>query len=102
MYMAYTFGIIYTDYIKYTIMNNKIHHQPTRSTQPCIPPRLLNRVPALADQGKGENITSARWHVSSGCKLLYSTYFTLLTYSIHHYHKVLTYLKVAVDNVVLV
>jgi len=25
-----------------------VHNQPTRSTQPCIPPRSLNRVPASA------------------------------------------------------
>jgi len=57
-----------------------------RSTQTCIPPGLLNRVPASV-VGKGRNITSVRWqvtlydhiwHVSSSssvamlhCKLLY-------------------------------
>jgi len=43
--------------------------KPTRSTQPCIPPVLLNRVPALISWGKGGNVTSAKcdpiWHVSS-------------------------------------
>ena len=36
---------------------------PTRSTQPCIPPVLLNQVPALG-WGKGGNVTSARWQVT--------------------------------------
>jgi len=36
----------------------------TRSTQPCIPPRSLNRVPATA-AGKGGNVTSAGWQVWS-------------------------------------
>jgi len=58
--------------------------QPCRSTQLCIPPGSLNRVPAFL--GKGGNVTSARWqvtlcdlilHVSScnsdgACWLLYS------------------------------
>jgi len=35
-------------------------HQPTRSTQPCIPSGSLNRVPASVG-GKGENVTSAEW-----------------------------------------
>jgi len=34
-----------------------------RSTQPCIPPGSLNRVPALAG-GKGGILTSARWQVT--------------------------------------
>jgi len=33
--------------------------KPTRSTQHCIPPELLNQVPALTDWGKGGNVTSA-------------------------------------------
>ena len=37
-------------------------NQPTRSTQPCIPPGSLNRVPALVG-GKGGNVTSAGWQV---------------------------------------
>jgi len=37
--------------------------QTTRSTQPCIPPRSLNRVPAAAG-GKGGNVTSAGWQVT--------------------------------------
>jgi len=59
-------------------------NQPTRLTQPCIPPGSLNRVPA-SDGGKGWNVTSAGWqvtlcdpiwHVSSSggeacCELLY-------------------------------
>jgi len=69
-------------------------NQPTRSTQPCIPPGSLNRVPASAG-GKGWNITSAGWqvtlcdpiwHVSSSSgvatsvsELLYPCYL-LLTY----------------------
>ena len=67
--------------------------KPTRSTQPCIPPGSLNRVPALIGWGKGGNVTSAGWqvilcdpiwHVSSrsgeACgELLYPvTYFTYL------------------------
>ena len=67
-------------------------NQPTRSSQPCIPPGSLNRVPASAG-GKGGNVTSAGWqvipcdpiwHVSSSsgeasCELLglYSVYLYL-------------------------
>ena len=49
--------------------------KPSRSTQPCIPLGLLNRVPALVGWGKGGNVTCAGWqvtlcdpvwHVSSG------------------------------------
>ena len=50
--------------------------KPTKSTQPCILPGSLNRVPALIDWAKGLSITSAGcgwqitpcdpiWHVSS-------------------------------------
>ena len=38
--------------------------KPTRSTQPCIPLGLLNRVPALIGWGKGGNVTSAGWQVT--------------------------------------
>jgi len=38
--------------------------KPTRSTQPCIPPKLLNRVPALIGWSKGMNITSDGWQVT--------------------------------------
>jgi len=37
---------------------------PARAYQSCIPPGLLNRVPALIDWGKGGNVTSARWQVT--------------------------------------
>jgi len=37
---------------------------PTRSTQPCIPPGSINRVPALIGWDKGRNITSAGWQVT--------------------------------------
>jgi len=37
------FGRVYHIGVTYTICN-----QPTRSTQPCIPPGSLNRVPASA------------------------------------------------------
>ena len=40
-----------------------VRNQPTRSTQPCIPPGSLNRVPASAG-GKGWNVTSAGWQVT--------------------------------------
>ena len=64
--------------------------KPTRSTQPCIPPGSLNRVPALIGWGKGGNVTSAGWQVTlcdpiwhmsscSGeavCELLYFLPFT--------------------------
>jgi len=33
--------------------------KPTISTQPCIHPGSLNRVPALIGWGKGGNVTSA-------------------------------------------
>jgi len=64
-----------------------------RSTQPCIPPGSLNRVPASAG-GKGGSVTSAGWqvtlslcapvwHVSArngeaSCELLYSVYLTFV------------------------
>jgi len=62
----------------------------TRSTQPCIPPGSLNRVPASAG-GKGGNVTSAgwqvtlcdpMWHVSSrsGVAALRTAIHLLLTY----------------------
>jgi len=38
-------------------------NKPARSTQPCIPPGSLNRVPASAG-GKGGNITVAGWQVT--------------------------------------
>ena len=31
-----------------TVFGRVYHQQPTRSTQPCIPPGSLNRVPASA------------------------------------------------------
>ena len=37
----------------------RVYHQPTRSTQPCIPPGSLNRVTALIGWGKGGNVPSA-------------------------------------------
>jgi len=70
---------------RYTI---SVCNKPTRSTQPCIPPGSLNRVPASAGD-KGGNVTSAgwqvtlcdpMWHVSGNpCELLCTCY--LLTYS---------------------
>ena len=39
-------------------------YQPTRSTQPCIPPGSLNRVSALIAEDKGGNVTSAGWQVT--------------------------------------
>jgi len=44
----------------YTI---SVCNQPTRSTQPCIPPGSLNRVPVSAG-GKGGNVTSVGWQVT--------------------------------------
>ena len=38
--------------------------KPTRSTQPCIPPRSLNRVPDIIGCGKGGNVSSAGWQVT--------------------------------------
>jgi len=38
--------------------------KPARSTQPCIPPGSLNRVPALIGWGKGGMVTSAAWQVT--------------------------------------
>ena len=38
--------------------------KPSRSTQPCIPPGSLNRVPTLIGWGKGGNVTSAEWQVT--------------------------------------
>ena len=38
-------------------------NQATRSTQPCIPPGSLSRVPALAGD-KGGNVTSVGWQVT--------------------------------------
>ena len=39
------------------IYHPAVCNKPTRSTQPCIPPGSLNRVPASAE-GKGRNVTS--------------------------------------------
>ena len=44
----------------YTI---SVCNKPTRSTQPCIPPGSLNRVP-VSTGGKGGNVTSAGWQVT--------------------------------------
>jgi len=49
-------------------------NQPTRLTQPCIPPGLLSRVPALIGWGKGRNVTSARWQWYSHCVITYGTW----------------------------
>jgi len=41
-----------------------LEHQsviPLRLTQPCIPPGLINRVPALAEVKKDGNVTAASW-----------------------------------------
>ena len=81
------FGRVYRQSV--TVCN-----QPTRSTQPCIPPGSLNRVPCSFGWGKGWNVASAGWQVtlcdpiwlvssSSGVatsvsELLYPCYFTLL------------------------
>ena len=66
-------------------------NKPTRSTQPCIPPGSLNRVPCSFGWGKGGNVTSAgwqvtlcdpMWHVSSrsGVSTLRTAIHLLLTY----------------------
>ena len=72
----------------YTI---SVCNKPTTSTQPCIPPGSLNRVPASAGVRAGMSparwqvtLCDPMWHVSSRsgvatCKLLYTFY--LLTYS---------------------
>ena len=64
----------------------RVMYRPTRSTQPCIPPGSLNRVPAIG-WGKGGNVTSAGWQVTpcdpmwqvpvavwQPCELLYTCY----------------------------
>ena len=72
----------------------------TRSTQPCIPPGSLNRVPASAG-GKGGNVTSAgwqvtlcdpKWHVSSrsGVATLRTAIHLLLTYFLTYFAHALT------------
>ena len=38
--------------------------KPISSTQPCVPPGSLNRLPALIGWGKGGNVTSAGWQVT--------------------------------------
>jgi len=65
-------------------------NQPTRPTQPCIPPGSLNRVPALAGVKAGMSpLAGGRcdpiWHMNSSSRvatsvneLLYLCYFTLL------------------------
>ena len=74
------------------------------STQPCIPPGSLNRVPASA-MVKGGNVTSAgwqvtlcdpMWHVSSrsGVATLRTAIHLLLTY-------LLTYLQYAINVYIL-
>jgi len=37
------------------------------STQPCILPGSLDRVPALISRDKGGNVTSAEWQVTLPC-----------------------------------
>ena len=81
-------GYIVTVYGRvYHLVCNK----PARSTQPCILPGSLNRVPASAGWGKGGNVTSAgwqvtlcgpMWHVSSrrGVATLRTAIHLLLTY----------------------
>jgi len=39
-------------------------YKPTRSTQPCIPPGSLNRVPALISWDKGGNVSYAGWQIT--------------------------------------
>jgi len=59
-------------------------NHPTGSTQPCILPGWLNRVPALIGWVGGYQVTlGVVWHVSfrsgeTGCKLLYSGLLYLL------------------------
>jgi len=64
-------------------------HEPTGSTQPCIPLGSLNRVPALTGWGKGGNVTSAGWqvilcdpiwHVSSRSSEAFANCYTRLLY----------------------
>jgi len=38
--------------------------KPTKSTYPCIPLTLLNRVPALIGWGKVGNVNSPVWQVT--------------------------------------
>ena len=38
--------------------------KPTRSTQPCIHPGSLNRVPAIIGWGKSGNVTLCLWQVT--------------------------------------
>ena len=68
------------------------HTHTHRSTQPCIPPGSLNRVPYRFGWGKGGNVTSAgwqvtlcdpMWHVSSrsGVATLRTAIHLLLTYT---------------------
>ena len=61
-------------------------NQPTRSTQLCVPPGSLNRVPASAGVKAGisplPGVSDPIWHVSSrsgeaSCELLYSVYLYL-------------------------
>jgi len=61
--------------------------QPTRSTQPCIPPGSLNRVPASAGVRSGMSplpggLCDLIWHVSSrsGVATLRTAIHLLLTY----------------------
>ena len=68
-----------------------VRNQPTRSTQPCIPPGLLNRVPASAGVNAGMSPLAGCdpiWHVNSSSgvatsvsELLYPCYFTLLYFT---------------------
>jgi len=69
-------------------------NQPTRSTQPCLPPGSLNQVPASAGVKAGMSplpgwqviLCDPIWHVSSrsgeaSCELLYSVYLYLYLYT---------------------
>ena len=53
-----------------TVYTISVCNKPTRSTQPCIPPGSLNRVPASGGFIAGGNVTSAGWQVTL-CDLIW-------------------------------
>ena len=67
------------------------------STQPCICPGSLNRVPASAG-GKGGILTSAGWQVTSGVRVSRSGDATLLLTAIHCLLTYFTYSSPGIES----
>ena len=70
-------------------------NQPTRSTQPCIPPGSLNRVPASAGVRAGMSpLPGARWH----CMILYGMWVSIAVRVAVNCHTLYLYLPIKLLN----